>query len=43
MDLLNYNLLQSLVPPGLQRVDELERIVQEATVDSPWSGWGGAH
>ncbi len=42
MDLLNYNLLQSLVPPGLQRVEELERIVQEATVDSPWSGWGGA-
>lgn len=40
MELLNFTLLQSLVPPGLQRVEELEHIVQEATVNSPWSGWG---
>ena len=38
MGQLNYNLVQTLVPAGLQSVEEIEQIVQQATRAESWSG-----
>jgi serine/threonine-protein kinase SRK2 len=36
---MNYNLLQSLVPAGLQSVEQIEETVQQATRVTAWPGW----
>ena len=32
-------LLQSLVPQGLQSVEQIEEVVQQATKVTAWPGW----
>lgn len=38
MNQLNYSLVQTLVPAGLQSVEEIEQIVQQATRSAAWPG-----
>lgn len=38
MNQLNYSLVQTLVPVGLQSVEEIEQIVQQATRSAAWPG-----
>lgn len=38
MNQLNYSLVQTLVPEGLQSVEEIEQIVQQATRSAAWPG-----
>ena len=43
MDMLNYNLVQSLARPGLQSVEEIEQVVQAATkLGAAWNGEPGS-
>ena len=39
MQHLNYTLVQTLVPVGLQSVEEIEAIVHQATRPSVWPNW----
>ncbi len=39
MQQLNYRLVQTLVPSGLQSVEEIEAIVHQATRAVQWPNW----
>ena len=39
MQHLNYTLVQTLVPVGLQSVEEIETIVHQATRPTVWANW----
>ena len=43
MQHLNYTLVQTLVPVGLQSVEEIEAIVHQATRPSVWPNWPPQH